>query len=210
MCAQSAYAMLTLVLAMSSPSRAAAQVSVTRHATTGVSGYRANERVLETPSSSDYISQVEWGEHRDAPCAMVMRYHSLGSWGSSSGVGLNLCSEHISFPLYLANADVRYVSLGNTSSVQEYVRGVQVCTNNASNHRLKGVRLFGIRYEQTTVDGVRRVSLTNVSGYDEARHTNCATWHSVEYCPVNTVAFALLAHVSDGSVVGLALRCRVP
>ena len=208
------YPLPTIVLALSAmgvPSFARAQLTVDPVTTTGISGYRGSVTWLAAVSSLTAMNGVEWDEHSDKPCTMGLRVGTLTTPAYGDyvpGAHIEICggNEHFIFPLTANSArTVQLTRLG------EYVRGIQVCTTNANNHRLKGIRLYSATVAYHVSLGPvwpASVSVTNVAGSEESTQANCATWNSAVYCPANQIASALVVHHTAEEIVGLALRCR--
>ncbi len=81
---------------------------------------------------------------------------------------------------------------------QYYITGIQVCTN-LTNRRIKGLRVWRARLEDS---GVERVSQ-----YVQDRSTNCVNWHDRQDCVGNRIMVGLRAHYSDEAFHGIEMRC---
>tara|TARA_Y100001954_G_C15816125_1_gene607577 strand:+ start:3456 stop:3815 length:360 start_codon:yes stop_codon:yes gene_type:complete len=87
----------------------------------------------------------------------------------------------------------------NNSNIK--VRGIQVCTNNRSNKRLKGIRLYGLAIHN---DG----SYTIKNSYKEFKRANCRKWHRAVFCPREQVATKVIIKSTSNEINGLGLACR--
>jgi hypothetical protein len=131
---------------------------------------------------------------------MQAQARSLASGSAEEGGRIELCSGSGMNYSPLPQSSSRTVSF--TYDVRYFIRGIAVCNNNNSNHRLKGIRIYPAKV------WVTQQRVDELTAKEEASHTNCASWSSAEYCPANQVASAIVVHHSDKEITGLALRCR--
>ncbi len=139
------------------------------------------------------IQEIAWEELSDKPCY-------FGVTGKNPDVAPSKWTDNESICGGNSRIDSRK-TVKFKDNPRYFVRGISVCTNNRSNHRLKGIKIYAAKLPAHN----SRVDELTVTKKKE--HTNCRTWHSPVYCPANEVAFGMDMRVKDGAVVGIALRC---
>lgn len=158
---------------------------------TAISGY-LGDKVARKGVPSDYhaIHHLSAGERWDKPCELTVYKGDMNheedylvtSWDKCTTTSPNK-------------------TVGWTSNSNIKVRGIQVCSNNKTNHRLKGIRLYGKAIHN---DG----SYTIQTGYEQFKRANCKRWHTPVYCPKGQVATKVIIHSTDNEINGLGLVCR--
>jgi hypothetical protein len=202
---------MVLVLAVIGvPSWAGAQRTVDPVTVTDVSGYRASVTWLAAGAGFDAASGLEWDERGDKPCVMYLHVGALAGTGYNvyrQGDRLNICGGSDSFMYPLSANSARRVQL---SEAREVIRGIQVCSTNASNHRLKGVRIFSgaVYHHEAQTAFPARAGVNQGAPPEQSTQANCAVWHRAVYCPNDHVASGLVVHHTQDEIVGMALRCR--
>lgn len=211
-----AFRALLMFFAISTPALQA-QRTVDPVVTTDVSGYRGQVTWVMLRAGRDAMSGVEWRERSDKPCALAIGKREMRDPGPPAPeytpfvVMPTLCPGGIggSVPLQDDNSK-RVVHVEDGAQPGQVMRGVQVCSTNANNHRLKGIRVYSAIVNVSRVfAGDTTASSYSVNGYQEARQpTNCDVWRPAVFCPDDHVASGLAVHRTDDEIVGLALRCR--
>jgi hypothetical protein len=192
---------ITILLSASLAPWAQAQTTINPVTTTAISGYNAAQLTwLAVGEGPIGIKAVRWFEDGDKPCFMQIYQRALsGSPVSDFGAQLDICGGN---DIGVPGAGSWEKTVTFDGYPRYYIRGVSVCTNNNSNHRLKGIRIYAAKVWATE----ERVD--QLSTKDEKDRPNCANWHPAVFCPADNIASALVVHHSDKEVTGLALRCR--
>jgi hypothetical protein len=86
------------------------------------------------------------------------------------------------------------------------IRGIRVCNNDNSKHRLKGIQILNGGID----DNGERIDLPDTNS---SEHANCDVWDNSTNCPSESLATGLLVHSNDSGggrqeIVGLGLICR--
>ena len=158
---------------------------------TSVSGYLGKKTSKKGLSSDTHaVNLLSAGERWDAPCELKVYKSDMNYKEDSLVASWDKCTT---------TSPNKTVGWLNNSNIK--VRGIQVCTNNKSNKRLKGIRLYGMAIHN---DG----SYTIKSGHKEFKRTNCRTWHRAVYCPRGQVATKVIIHSTKKEMNGLGLACR--
>jgi CubicO group peptidase (beta-lactamase class C family) len=164
---------------------------------TSISGFNASLQTIKEPGDSAILSGLEFDEVGDQPC--FIRSHW---WRSTTDdvdqeftTDVNLCSQRVDGDKSIVFSDARETRIG--------VRAIQVCNTGQSNHRVKGVMLFG-----AFVDRDQNGTVVASGTTRSFERTNCKEpWKAMRACPVGEVAVGLvIAHTPD-EVTGLGLRC---
>ena len=158
---------------------------------TAISGY-LGKKVARKGVASDYhaVNHLSAGERWDAPCELTVYKSDMNYNEDSLVASWDKCTTTS------ANKTVGWL---NNSKIK--VRGIQVCSNNKSNHRLKGIRLYGMAIHNNG-------SYTIQTGYEEFKRANCKRWHTPVYCPTGQVATKVIIHSTNNEINGLGLACR--
>lgn len=201
-----------LVAFPSLPAQATDYATVNPTITTDVSGFRGSVQWVTELPGPNLLKGIKWAEHSDKPCVLALvigqmwqpsiRYDAPAAW--------ERCGGNQSSAVLLIDNSMRMAQFTDT---YEYVSGISVCTNNADNHRLKGISLEGsiVRYFPagngiTEHFSVHALSATNTRSARQP--SNCNRWHNAVRCPSEQVAVGLAINYEDDAMVGLALRCR--
>lgn len=167
--------------------------TTTQRSGTG-SGYGPTD-ILEPTGGLNYqgLYQVSMWEDTDVPCKIQAKFRHLNTyvgkqvtWDNFGQCGVNASTK-------------RTVKFTDTES---YVRGVNVCLNNAGD-RVKGMRIYGAKLNRSTG------ALTNLSGFKGWSRPNCDDWQTIRYCPPGKVATRLIVEDEPGNgIQGVRLTCR--
>lgn len=158
---------------------------------TAISGFIGSQVDNRGAASDEHaLSLIFAGERYDRPCDLTISKGDLAGNGDSLTTTWDNC---------ITTSAPKVVGWSNLSRIK--VRGIQVCTNNKSNHRMKGIRLYGAEVQE---DG----DLLYQTGYESFSRSNCKTWHAAVFCPYGQVATKLVIHSTDDEVNGLGLKCR--
>lgn len=157
-----------------------------------MSGYAGTDTVLINLGDRG-IQKIAWQELSDRPCQFFVTGKnpdvSPSEWTDNEGFcgGISRSDSH---------KEVKW-----PDNPRYFVRGISVCTNGKSNHRMKGLKIYAAKLPAGS-DAVDNLTVT-----DKAERTNCKDWHGPVYCPSGMVAFGMELRVKDDAVVGIALRC---
>jgi hypothetical protein len=149
---------------------------------------------------------IGWSEESDIPCYFESYLRDVND-GHKTFTGLynNGCRN-------LNWGDDRLALIDDATELhpQYYVRGVAICDNGDSNHRLKGIRLYKAKVWKT------KKEIDQLDGWNGASHTNCSDWKQPVYCPEGTIAESAVLHTElqtglsgalSNSVRGISLLC---
>lgn len=163
---------------------------------TAVSGYAGSASDAFHVSLGDRgITQIAWEELSDRGCFIsVTGKDPDNASDTSSSVNGDHCHG-------ISRVDSRK-TVKFKDNPRYFVRGIAVCTNNKSNHRLKGIKIVAAKLP-TGNDDVQTLTVTN-----KKDRTNCKNWHQTVYCPSNKVASGLNVKVKDSAFVGIGLQCK--
>jgi hypothetical protein len=162
---------------------------------TAVSGYAgAASDAFSMSISEKGITAIDWEELTDHPC-----------WIRISGKDPDDASDTRTYENDICGGTSRpdsHKSVEFKDNPRYFVRGISVCTNNKSNHRMKGLKIYASKLP-TGNDDVEVLTVTN-----SKEHANCANWHTPVYCAADKVASGVNVKVKDGSIVGIGLQCK--
>lgn len=163
---------------------------------TGVSGYSGGYKQLERTGDYGGLSGISWWENTDDPCKLTLQTHHLNLFGLLEHTALiGNCSTP-------GNPKDVWVA-GNEDNIYK----VQVCTTDKT--RSNKDKMKGVRFWARSITYTNPLKLTSQATAQEAKHTNCATWHKAVECPNGQVASALRVHYNLlNDITGLALVCR--
>jgi hypothetical protein len=190
------------VLAVGGSTRTAtAQRTVDPVTTTTVSGFTSSvvTWLAVDGGGTNGISAVTWREDMDKPCFMSVTPRNLVEGTQALPNAMDICGVYTT-PAFGGINTERTLTLA--SNPRYFVRGVAVCNNDKSNHRLKGVRIYPAKVWAT------QEQVDELSWNQQTSLTNCERWDSAVYCPADSVASAIVVHHSTKEITGLALRCR--
>jgi hypothetical protein len=157
-----------------------------------VAGYPGTNQVALT-SVGNFINGIMWREVSDRPCRMTVVDHD-DNWVNSETV----CGTDAN-PLNNLLSDMPSVALSGPDRV---IGRLEVCNNNNSNKRMKGMRIWGSRI---LADGSIQYEPNSAS----KALPNCRTWSGSVLCPLDSYATGVIIHSSDrGDITGLQLVCR--
>lgn len=163
---------------------------------TPVSGFTAANRILREPGSHAILYGLDFDEVGDKPCLIVAHWWRFTDDGKPQDftTRFDICSSP-------ADGD-KSIVFANARETKTGVRGIQVCNNSSSNHRLKGAKILG-----ATIDGVTgAVQSTGTSKSFE--RTNCSPpWKATRTCEAGQIAVGLFIEHSSEEITGLALDC---
>lgn len=171
---------------------------------TAVSGVGGGKRGIIGGGSNGALRGIDWSEDGDLPCQFQSYVKGVDTLKTSNGSYWEKCpgqnwgnKKTITIPLNLT---------------YEFVRGVAICDNGKSTHRLKGIRLWKGKIATTPQGGVAATY-----PYLDAYHTNCKKWKKDVYCPSGYVAVQFVLHHFQQSgtfgkkgqaVEGISLICK--
>jgi CubicO group peptidase (beta-lactamase class C family) len=164
---------------------------------TPISGFDASRQTIKEPGNSAILSGLEFDEVGDQPC--FIRSHW---WRSTTDdvdqeftTDFDICAQRVDGDQSIVFSNARETRTG--------VRAIQVCNTGQSNHRVKGVKLFGAFVDQDQNGTV--VSSGTTRSFER---TNCKEpWQAVRACTSGEVAVGLVIEHTNDEVTGLGLRC---
>jgi len=163
---------------------------LTNTARSGFSG----TTITAVGAASDYhaINMVTTGEESNAPCYLAVSKADINNapGNTISDVWID-CTPNAS----------QIQSAGWFTNNVLYVYGIQACTNNYANHRVKGIRVYG--------GPIQNGVIQQIGLFDELTRPHCRTWHSAVFCPQGQVATKVRVHHTGDEINGLSLACRV-
>ena len=162
---------------------------LTNTARSGFSG--TNITAIGEASSHTAVTLIQSQERNNVPCYLYITKHDINGTSSPGYSTWNECN----------GTSVENKNVGFTLGTGLYVYGIQACTNNKNNHRVKGIRVFGGPIQ----DGI----IQHIGLFDDFSRPNCSTWHSAVYCPLRQVATKVRIHHTGDEINGLSLACRV-
>lgn len=167
---------------------------------TGLSGFRAE--IKQTLDNDKGLRGIQWLESLDVPCSFQTLTRTLDGTQEYSGRSWINCGNS---PIF-STTKVEFTAERN------FVRGLAVCDSRQnSNHRIKGIRLFGAKVWLT------KQQIDHLDGSIETTRSNCGDWAPAVFCPNGMIATGLIVREAfDGSAVsgpahageGLALQCQ--
>lgn len=148
-----------------------------------------------------FLNTIDWFEDSDRPC----RIEVSGELDNGSGRSMDECGSGSVFGAFSGSRKtVRMRVNGEPTPIQ----ALQVCNNDRSNRRLKGIRILA-----GSVDALGRVN--QLPDVDTESRPNCSTWSNIVSCGANQLATGILVHSSEAGVLsnaeqitGLQLICR--
>ena len=192
--------MMVGLVAAGSASAVTAQRTVDPVSTTAVSGYTSSDVTWLSVGGAGNVAikGLTWREDADKPCHMAISERGLAEATPWDAPSMDICGIVSSY--LIATATERVLSFD--ANPRYFLRGIAVCNNDKSNHRLKGIRIYAAKVwsTQQQVDELTMSQQTSL--------TNCDRWDSAVYCPADNVASAVVVHHNNKEITGLALRCR--
>ena len=155
----------------------------------GFSG--SNITAIGAASGHTAVTLIHSKERSNAPCYLHVTKHDINGSSSPGYATWDECG----------GTSVEFKSIGFTLGTGLYVYGIQACTNNKNNQRVKGIRVFGGPIQ----DGV----IQPIGLFDDFSRPNCSNWHNAVYCPSGQVATKVRIHHTGDDINGLSLGCRV-
>jgi hypothetical protein len=154
----------------------------------------------------DGLRGIGWSEESDIPCYFESHIRDIND-GHKTATALyyNGCGG-----LNWGNDRLAQIDDDTDPHPQYYLRGIAICDNGESNHRLKGIRLYKAKVWKT------KKEIDAIDGWNGASHTNCADWKPPVYCPQGTIAESAVLHTEhqtglsgalSNSVRGISLLC---
>ena len=135
----------------------------------GLSGYSGSVTIRQ-PGNDAFLYGIEGNEKSDNPCYVKLH------WWRTTGP-----SSHETLTTQFKTDKCSNVDKGDKKAIFEgaakeriAVSSLAVCTNNKSNHRLKGVELTGRELDDDVLKS---------AGLEKYARTNCASWKSASACP---------------------------
>lgn len=186
---------LAAVAALGTPFVASAELDASTVSNTAVSGYAGQASEAATVSLGEKgITQIAWEELSDKPCHIELVGKDPDNASDTQWGVEDVCGG-------ISRVDSRK-TVKFKDNPRYFVRGIQVCSNNKNNHRLKGIKIFAAKLPAGN-DDIQTLTVTN-----KKERTNCKNWHQAVYCPSNKVASGLNVKIDDHSIVGLGLECK--
>ena len=172
---------------------------------TAVSGYSG--RTERIGGDENGLYGIQWYEDSDEPCQVRIDFGGLYDRSTIQGGNNSIVYSHCSFgsglpPIWVPGVSDGAGDVNFNDNPRYYIRGLQVCTNNKDNHRLKGVRVWAAKVSKNDQQ------VLDLGESDTDTLPNCSVWHTAVFCPAGKIAFGLVVHVGDKGVTGLALRCK--
>jgi hypothetical protein len=166
----------------------------------GLSGYSGSflavpigDNVTLPLANTQYaVTGIAVREAWDKPCGVWLYGREIGT-NPSSDLILGRDDIGCSSP----TITLHDVLLGRN----RYVRALQACTNDNSNHRLKGLKVWSVYIDPTTG------AMTEETVTDSYAQTNCKEWHDVVECGEGEVATGVRMNVENDAFVGIELKC---
>ncbi len=158
---------------------------------TATSGFEGTSITAIGAASSEHaVSFLSAGERNNRPCELGVYKADINGADDSIFAEWDTC-----------NTTSPNKHIGWSTGDGIFVRGIRACTNNSSNHRLKGIQIFGATISSTGV-------VTPVGDMDWYTRPNCQTWHPAVYCPAGQIATKVRVHRTGDEINGLSLACR--
>lgn len=159
---------------------------------TARSGF-SGTKITPVGAASDHtaVTLINSKERNNVPCYLHITKHDINGSSTPGYTTWDECN----------GTSVEYKGIGFTLGTGLYVYGIQACTNNKNNQRVKGIRVFGGPIQ----DGV----IQQIGLFDEFTRPNCSNWHSAVYCEPGEVATKVRIHHTGDEINGLSLACRV-
>ncbi|MCU1266247.1 MAG: hypothetical protein JWM21_2565 [Acidobacteria bacterium] len=167
--------------------------------TTPISGFKSSKHDTLEPGSNAFLVGLEFDEKSDKPCFIRAHWwrYTAANPDEQLTTFFDICKSS-------AKGDQSLVFTSSTA-LRQAVDGIQVCSNNDKDHRMKGVKL-----SSAFIDRDAKGKVENAGNDLKFERPNCSSWKDFKGCSVGMVAIGLNIEHSGEEITGLGLHCTQP